>query len=1057
MKFYPFLFLVALVSCKPAVQTPIDEITDIGITSVNTITPHCTMLPYDGIEAAIQDDPAESPYFLSLNGTWKFHWVSKPDERPAGFYAPGFSTRKWETIEVPSDWQMKGYDYPIYVNIRYPWDEPYPQVPMNYNPVGSYKRTFTLPANWKDRETILHFGGVNSAFYVWVNGKYVGYSEDSKTPSEFNVTRLVKTGRNSIAVQVFRWCDGSYLEDQDFFRLSGIERDVYLVAVPRIHVRDFFVKADLDDTYQKGLFSVEYSVVNNDTVQAGQCDIEIALMEPGKKPVFEPAKIAVSLSPGEEKTLRFSAEITDPRKWTAETPNLYHTVITVTSPEKTVTEVLSSQTGFRRVEIKNGVLLVNGKRILLKGVNRHEHDQVSGHVISRESMINDIRIMKSLNINAVRTCHYPNDPAWYKLCNQYGLYLIGEANIESHGIGYDPDKTLGNKPEWLKAHMDRTVRMVERDKNHPSIITWSLGNEAGNGSNFRATYRWIKERDNTRPVQYERAELEANTDIFCPMYPTIEEIEGYARKKQARPLIMCEYMHAMGNSEGNLKDYWDVIEKYDQLQGGFIWDWVDQGIQCTTKEGQKYYCYGGDFGPDTVPSDRNFCCNGLVQPDRRLNPHAREVQKVYQYIKTKPVDLARGMIEVQNRYDFLSLSLFRLNWMVTADGIEIATGVADIPPVKPGDAYRAALELPKTGKLPGTEYFLTVWYTIKEALSLLEKDQEVAREQFALSGPAIKNRVSTLSMPDMLLSDTKESITIKGSDFEVEFSKGSGLMTSLKFKGIETLVRSPEPDFWRIPTDNDFGNGMPRRCAVWREAGTHRSLKSFTKKTESPKEVKVVSEYDLTDVKASYSMEYTIYGSGDILLTNTFMPTVDTLSEIPRLGMQLQIHEGFNQVTWLGRGPFENYEDRKYAAHVGIYSSTVDELNYAYIRPQETGYRTDVRWMALQNDKGVGLLVVGNPFFCFGASHFSRDDFENGFEKEQKHSTDIKKHPWTSLNIDYKQMGVGGDNSWGALPHPQYLLPVKRYSYSVRLRLYDTAKEKPEELKNQMIRLVSSE
>ena len=1051
MKIYPFFFLVALISCKPADQKPIDEITTIGITSVNTEKPHCTMLPYDGIEAAIQDEPAESPYFLSLNGTWKFHWVSKPDERPAGFYNPDFSTRKWDDIEVPSDWQMKGYDYPIYVNIRYPWDEPYPQVPMNYNPVGSYKRTFTLPANWDDREIILHFGGVNSAFYVWINGTYVGYSEDSKTPSEFNVTRLLKKGGNSIAVQVFRWCDGSYLEDQDFFRLSGIERDVYLVAVPRIHVRDFFVKAGLDDTYQKGLFSVDYNVVNYDTAQPGQCNVEIALMDRDQKPVFEPVRTDVSLSPGEEKTLRFSAEIDDPLKWTAETPNLYHTVITVTSPEKAVTEVLSSQTGFRRVEVKNGVLLVNGKHIRLKGVNRHEHDQATGHVISRESMINDIRIMKSLNINAVRTCHYPNDPTWYKLCNQYGLYLIDEANIESHGIGYEPDKTLGNKPEWLKAHIDRTMRMVERDKNHPSIITWSLGNEAGNGSNFQATYRWIKERDNTRPVQYERAELEANTDIYCPMYSTIGEIEDYARKKQQRPLIMCEYMHAMGNSEGNFKDYWDVIEKYDQLQGGCIWDWVDQGIQCTTAEGQNYYCYGGDFGPDTVPSDRNFCCNGLVQPDRRLNPHAREVQKVYQYIHTKPVDLTRGILEVQNRYDFLDLSLFNLNWAVTADGIEVADGVADIPPVKPGDEYRVAIELPEIQKVPGTEYFLNVWYTIKEGYNLLEKDQEVAWEQFALSGAAVKNRVSTLPMPELQFSETSESIAVNGNDLQVLFSKVSGSMTSLKFKGIETMVKSPEPDFWRNPTDNDFGNNMPRRCEVWKEAGKNRRLKSISAKQVSPKEIKILTVYELSDVHALYTMDYVFRGSGEIFITNTFTPTTDTLSEIPRIGMQLQITEDFDKVTWFGRGPWENYEDRKYAAHVGLYSSTVDGLNYAYIRPQESGYRTDVRWLALQNDKGVGFLVTGNPLFCFNANHFSRDDFENGFEKEQKHSKDIKKHPWTSLNIDYKQMGVGGDNSWGALPHPQYLLPVKRYSYTVGLRLYDAAKEKPEELKNQMM------
>ncbi|MBN1413732.1 MAG: DUF4981 domain-containing protein [Bacteroidales bacterium] len=1051
MKINHFFLLLAMVSCKPAIQTSIDEITNIRVTSVNTEKPHCTFLPYDGIETAIQDNPSQSPYYLSLNGTWKFHWVSKPDDRPAGFYKRKYSTRRWDDIEVPSDWQMKGYDHPIYVNIRYPWNESYPQIPLEYNPVGSYKRMFILPDNWKNREIILHFGGVNSSFYVWINGKYIGYSEDSKTPSEFNITNFVKPGRNSISVQVFRWCDGSYLEDQDFFRLSGIEREVFLYAVPLIHIRDFFVRADLNDEYKNGLYRVEYNVVNYDTLLAGNCEVVLNLMGPDHKPVIEPARQIIELKPGKEKTMRYNTAISNPLKWTAETPNLYYTVISVLSTDGKVLEVLGTQTGFRRVEIKNGVLLVNGKRILIKGVNRHEHDPLTGHVISKESMINDIRLMKKLNINAVRTCHYPDDPVWYKLCNQYGLYLIDEANIESHGIGYDPEKTLGNKPEWLHAHMERTKRMVERDKNHPSVIIWSLGNEAGNGSNFCATYQWIKKRDNTRPVQYERAELEENTDIYCPMYPGIDQIEKYAQKQQSRPLIMCEYMHAMGNSEGNFKDYWDVIEKYDQLQGGFIWDWVDQGIQCTTKEGENYYCYGGDFGPDTVPSDGNFCCNGLVQPDRRLNPHAREVQKVYQYVRTKPVDLVQGTVEVQNHYDFLNLSLFKLKWDFTADGVELATGTIDLPDVTPGNSCYVKILLPDINKVPGTEYFLSIRYSINKAFSLLEKDQEVAWEQFALPAMESKNKIILESLHDLAITENHEMISLKGHDFQVEFSRQSGLLTSLRFRNVETIVKAPEPDFWRIPTDNDFGNGMPRRCAIWKDAGKNKTLKSITATTVSPKEVKIRVEYALTDVKASYYMEYTIYGSGDIMITNTFVPSTDTLSEIPRMGMQWQLPRSFNQVTWFGRGPFENYEDRKYAAHVGLYSSTVDALNHAYIRPQETGYRTDVRWLSLHDGNGTGILIAGKSYFCFEASHFSIDDFENGPEKEQKHCTDIIKHPWTTLNIDFKQMGVGGDNSWGALPHSQYLLPVKKYSYSVRIRLYDTTKEKPEELKKQLL------
>lgn len=513
---------------------------------------------------------------------------------------------------------------------------------------------------------------------------------------------------------------------------------------------------------------------------------------------------------------------------------------------------------------------------------------------------------------------------------------------------------------------------------------------------------------------------------------------------------MCEYMHAMGNSEGNFKDYWDVIEKYDQLQGGFIWDWVDQGIQCTTAEGQKYYCYGGDFGPDTVPSDGNFCCNGLVQPDRKLNPHAMEVQKVYQFIRTKPVDLAKGLIEVQNRYDFLNLSLFKLNWDITADGIEVAAGAIDIPPVEPGASYQAALSFPAFEKAHGSSYYLNIRYKINESLNLLEKDQEVAWEQFALPYPPERSKVSKAVTPPLDFTENDSLMIITGNDFRVEFSKKTGQMVSLRFRDTEILLKAPEPDFWRVPTDNDFGNGMPRRCAVWKNAGKNRTLKTMAAKAAGPGIIRIQSVFGLDDVKAAYSMEYTLYGSGDIVITNTFVPSVSALPEIPRMGMQLRIPESFNSVTWFGRGPFEHYEDRKYAAHVGLYSSTVDGLNHAYIRPQETGYRTDVSWLALHNGKGLGLLVVGDPLFCFNADHFSRDDFENGFEKEQKHATDIKKHPWTSLNIDYKQMGVGGDNSWGALPHPQYLLAVKPYSYTFRLRPYDTAKEQAEVLKNQV-------
>ncbi len=1045
----PFVLIILLIGCKKYDQFPCNEITQIEVTSINTEKPHCTLLPYADAETALKDNPEESPYFISLNGIWKFKWVPEPSKRPAGFYLKHYNTAKWDKIEVPSDWQMKGYDYPIYVNIRYPWNEKYPQVPMNYNPVGSYRRTFIIPREWKNREIFLHFGGVNSAFYVWINGRYAGYSEDSKTPAEFDITRLVRPGKNIIAVQVFRWCDASYLEDQDFFRLSGIERDVFLYAVPKIHIRDFFIKAGLDSTYRNGVYHINYTVVNYDTINSLTCETEIELVDSEMKNIITSTRRKIQLSPGEEKSFDFSSVIDNPLKWTAETPNLYNTLIKVISADKQVLEVMSAQTGFRTVEIKGGHLLVNGKIITLKGVNRHEHDPLTGHVISKESMINDIRLMKKLNINAVRTCHYPDHPLWYKLCNKYGLYLIDEANIESHGMGYDSVTTLANKPEWLNAHIQRTRRMVERDKNHPSVIIWSLGNEAGNGSNFRATYAWIKNRDNTRPVQYERAGLEDNTDIFCPMYAGIDFIEKYAQKPQKRPLIMCEYMHAMGNSEGNFKDYWDIIEKYDQLQGGFIWDWVDQGLQCKTGEGKIYFCYGGDFGPDTVPSDGNFCCNGLVQPDRKLNPHAFEVKKVYQYIKTIPIDLNKGLLKIVNCYDFVNLSMFRLNWELLADGISVARGQADLPPVAPEKSYIQKIDLPEIKQIPGTEYLLNISYSLKQSYSLLDKEQELAWEQFVMPASTKSASVDIGKIPDLNITQDNEIIAVAAGDIKYKLSKKSGLLISMQLNNYEYIVKPPEPDFWRIPTDNDFGNGMPQRCIVWKDAGRNAVLKSISTQKYSSKTITVRSEFLLSGINAFYSIEYTFYGSGDLIITNRFVPSNTNLAEIPRMGMQLRIPADFNHVIWYGRGPFENYEDRKYAAHIGLYSSSVDSLNHDYIRPQETGYRTDVRWMALTDGHENGLLVTGMPVFCFAANHFSADDFENGPVKEHKHTIDIKKYPWTALNIDYKQMGVGGDNSWGALPHKQYLLPVQSYNYTFRIRPFHVNEEKPGELKNQ--------
>ena len=1022
------------------------EITDPEIVSVNTEKPHCTLMPYSDPASSFIGNKALSPWYMTLDGKWKFNWVPKPSDRPVDFYKSGYNVSSWHDIDVPSDWQMKGYDYPIYVNIRYPWDVPYPQVPMDYNPVGSYRRNFELPGNWDGREVILHFGGVNSAYYVWINGQFVGYSEDTKTPSEYDVTKFVKPGENMIAVQVFRWCSGSYLEDQDFFRLSGIEREIYLYAVPKVHVSDFYVRGDLDNDYRDGILRVDYNLKNFRPESSDSVQVEISLLDQAYNMVSQPYVNKVKLNGKEERTLSMSQVIRKPLKWTAETPNLYFLSIQVRSTNGEMTEVLGTHVGFRKVEIKNGILLLNGKRIYIKGVNRHEHDPVTGHVISRELMIRDIKLMKSLNINAVRTCHYPDDPLWYDLCDQYGIYLVDEADIESHGMGYDSARTLANKPEWRKAHMERTQRMVERDKNHPSIIIWSLGNEAGNGTNFKATYAWIKNRDKTRPVQYERAEMDSNTDIFCPMYYPIRELETYAKTHTNRPLIMCEYAHAMGNSEGNLKDYWDMIEKYDRLQGGFIWDWVDQGIQKTSTDGKNYYAYGGDFGPADVPSDKNFCINGLVQPDRRPNPHAMEVRKVYQYILTTAEDLKSGSLEVYNQYAFISLGNFELDWNITAEGKIVRSGTIALPDIQPGQQEKVSINYGLDNTDPQKEYFLNISYRPAKSFYQFEKGTQVAYEQFALSA-LHKLNVEKSSESTILNIDKKgPSVTVGNGKTGLTFNKTTGLLTSMEFNGTQYLSESPKPDFWRIPTDNDYGNHMPKRCAMWKDAGNHLVKKSFSVKKQKDGSVLAISEFSLPEVNAKYTMKYTIHPSGDIDLTNEFIPENDALPELPRAGMKLKMPETFNEVTWFGRGPWENYSDRKYSAEVGLYHSTVDSLNYDYIRPQETGYRTDVRWMVIKNKNHAGLLVMGDPVFCFEANHFSRDDFDEGFEKDQKHTIDIKDHPWTMVNLDYKQMGLGSDNSWGALPHPQYMIPVAAYSYTVRLHPFDTSNVNPESL-----------
>lgn len=1020
-----------------------------GMFQQNREDPHATLISFEDELSALDGIKEKSPNYLSLDGIWKFHWVKSPDERPFWFFKDDYDIRDWDDIEVPSNWQMKGYDVPIYVNIGFGFEKNPPYIHHNWNPVGSYKRYFKVPADWNDKEVFLHFGAVSSAFYVWVNEQLVGYSQDSKTPAEFNITKYLKKGNNSLAVEVYRWCDGSYLEDQDFWRLSGIQRSVFLHARPKTYIRDFFAVADLVNNYKDGKMNLKVTLANIDN-KAKDFSVEASLFENDQKIYSESKNVTFSAAITETD---FEKEFPDVRRWSAETPELYTLIITLKDNYGNNLECVSSKIGFRKVEIFNSQLHINGVPVYLKGTNLHEHHDVTGHVVDESTIIKDIRMMKSHNINAVRTSHYPQQELWYELCDKYGLYLIDEANIESHGIGYDKDITLADKPEWEAAHLERMRSMVERDKNHPSIIIWSMGNEAGDGHNFLNGYKWIKERDKTRPVQYERAEKSTNaterhTDIWCPMYARIWQIEEYAKDpKNDRPLILCEYAHSMGNSTGNLQDYWDVIEKYPKLQGGFIWDWVDQGLIATDENGEKYWTYGGDWGEEGIPSDGNFCINGIVWPDRTPKPALSEVKKVYQYVGFEPVNLADGLIRITNKYDFTNLSEFNFEWEVASDGKIIESGKIPLSDFKPKTSNVFMIPFTKKSPAPGEEYFLNLRISRSEEWNLVPEDHVYAEEQFKLpfEGAPVPFKMDELAVLQTNMLEKKYEVA--GADFKIVFDLEKGRMESYKYKGRELFKKGPEPDFWRPPTDNDYGYGMDTKLGVWKKAGEKAIIRKVSLNQPGIGKVVVNFEYDIPGDKgekiAGYVSTYTIYGSGDLVIKNQFSKLSDNIPEIPRMGMQMQIPEEFMNLTWYGRGPHENYADRKTSAFIGLYESSVDDQYVPYIRPQENGYKTDTRWLTLTDDNGNGILVTGMPLVSFAALKNVHDDFESPgklsqYRKDAKsantHTNDVKPCDFVNLNVDYGQMGVGGDDSWGAIIHPQYRLLDRKYEYSFRIR-----------------------
>ncbi len=1025
MKKYVFLGLAGCALLSANAQT-FKEWQDESVNEINRAAMHTHFFAYENAEKAGSDVKENSKNFMSMNGSWKFFWVKNADQRPTDFWRVGYNDKGWDDMKVPAVWELNGYGDPIYVNIGYPWRNQYknnpPHVPTEKNHVGSYRREFVIPADWSGKDIVAHFGAVSSNMYLWVNGKFVGYSEDSKLEAEFDLTPYVKPGqKNLIAFQVFRWCDGSYFEDQDFFRYTGVARDCYLYARNKKRIDDIRVVPDLDAEYKSGSLTVNLSL-------KGNVAVSLELLDAANKTV---ATAEVKGAGKQSSVIR----VDNPNKWTAETPYLYTLRATLKEGGK-VTEVVPLKVGFRKIELKNSQLLVNGQPVLFKGADRHEMDPDGGYVVSRERMIQDIQIMKKFNLNAVRTCHYPDDSFWYDLCDKYGIYVVAEANLESHGMGYD-EATLAKVPSFKKTHLERNQRNVQRNYNHPSIIFWSLGNEAGYGSNFEAAYDWVKKEDSSRAVQYERSGYEGKTDIHCPMYLNYKDCIKYCEDdSKTKPLIQCEYAHAMGNSEGGFKEYWDLVRKYPKYQGGFIWDFVDQSCRWTGKNGKMIYAYGGDFNRFDA-SDNNFCDNGLISPDRVPNPHMYEVGYFYQNIWTTAADLKAGELNVYNENFFRDLSAYALEWEVMKNGIVVRTGRVDNLNVAPQQTAKIKLDLGKTCAC--AEWLLNVKYVQKQREGLIPAGHIVAKDQLVLN--AYKAPAMTLqNVTDMNIQTAlpriddanSQCVMIEGENFNIQFAKADGFMDKYMVDGLDMIKEGAKltPNFWRAPTDNDFGAGLQQKYAVWKNP----EFKLASLKSEMKDGLAVVSaEYEMPSVSAGTKLQltYEINNRGAVKVNQKLVAEKGAkVSNIFRFGMQMVMPKSFENISYYGRGPVENYIDRKWATELGVYNQTVTDQFYAYIRPQENGNKTDIRWWKQLNEAGRGLQFVAEAPFSASALHYTIESLDSGWEKKQEHSNEVEPADLTNFLIDKVQMGLGCVDSWGAIPREEYMLPYGDYEFT---------------------------
>jgi beta-galactosidase len=1033
------------------------------IVQVNKEPGRTTFLSYPNAGDALQKKNASVEI---LDGTWKFKWYPNPDSASVDFYEPSFDISKWDDIKVPGNWEMQGFGTPIYVNHPYEFadkrtpitemkDGPKPpQIPHDFNPVGLYRREFTVPAGWKGKEIFIYLGSVKSAFYLYVNGNYIGYSEGSKLPSEFDITQSVKPGqKNVVALRVFRWSTASYLECQDFWRLSGIERSVYVYTQPKTRIRDFEVISTLDDDYSTGLLDIDVDIKNHLTKPQG---IQVTyLLRDGDKEIKK-GTIKGSMPKRTSGQFHFKTKIKNIRQWSAEKPNLYTLVLSLKDESGKDLEAITYKIGFRRIEIKHGQFFINGMAVTLRGANIQEHDPANGHYVTEEIMRKDMELMKTHNLNAVRLSHYPQPERWYELCDEYGIYVVDEANIESHGMYYGKN-SLAKKPEWENAHLDRMVRMVKRDKNHASVVIWSMGNEAGNGDNFYKGYKAIKDADATkRPVQYERVETDSryalgfewNSDIIVPQYPSPATFAYMGNLLLDRPFIPSEYAHNMGNSTGNFVDYWIEIRKYPQLQGGFIWDWVDQGLWKTDENGKRIVAYGGDFGKD-MPSDGNFLLNGVINADRTVQPAIHEIKKghepvVFRLLREKD-RIVRVLIE--NYYDFTDLDELEYSAEIMADGKVLKTipveGVKGVPHTgRPVDINLGDDIKPQ----PATEYFLTLRAKTKDASGVVPAGYVVSEEQFRLKWDGGEGQnYQDSGFGDFKVKETSSAISAKNKKVQFVFDKKTGMVSSYRFNGTEYIFdgNGPKPDFWRAPTDNDFGNHMPKKNINWKKATKEFKVKSIELDKSSDEGIKVTVEYDLSAAGTVFTSVYTLSGSGRLHVENTLYASSSEKSDVPRVGMNLLVDRKFGKLTFFGRGPWENYRDRNVSSIVGLYESPVEGQRVFYARPQENGNKTDVRWAALTDGAGNGLLMVADndKWVEMTAMPYLTSDFDarEGYDygpvnEENKHMEYVDEENFVRWNIDYGQRGVGGIDSWYSLPLHKYLLmPDRDYKWGFTL------------------------